>query len=91
MPQFVLDFDLSFSFRRSFGTLSLLYICVFGLFTIRISHSVDEDHAGFRFNTNILGLDIDFSNIDVRHYDYDNEKWEDCNIEEINAAYDNRK
>lgn len=89
-PQFMLDFDFDFSLRRSFGTLSLLNINLFGLFSTRIYHSKCEDHAGFYFNVNILGLDIDYNYKDVRHYDYDNEKWEECDIESINKEYDRR-
>lgn len=88
LPQFMLDFDFSFSLRRSFGTLNLLDVCVFGFFVIHIYHSKNDDHAGFYFNLNILGLDIDYSYKDVRHYDHDNDTWEECDIESINNEYD---
>lgn len=87
MPSFSFDFDCSFSFKRAFGTLNLLNICLFGFFTLRAYHSIEEDHAGFYFNINIFGLDIDYNYKDVRHYDHDNDKWEECDIEEINSNY----
>lgn len=87
MPEFFMDIDFCLSLRRSFGTLNLINILILGLFSIRIYHTKDDDHAGFYFSINILGLDIEYSYKDVRHYDYNNDKWEECDIEAINKKY----
>jgi hypothetical protein len=87
MPDFRPEIELDLSLRRSFGNITPVNIRVLGLLSLRIYHTRDEDHAGLYFNLNLLGLDIDYNYIDVRHYDHDNEKWEECNIEEINKHY----
>ena len=40
------------------------------------------DHAGFRFNLEIIGLSLNFKVYDSRHWDYENNCWEN---------YDNNK
>ena len=34
------------------------------------------DHAGFNFSLNIFGFKSLYSNVDNRHWDYDNDTWE---------------
>lgn len=87
MPSFTPEIELNFSLRRTFGNITPVSIRLFGLFSLSSWHTREEDHAGFYFNVNILGLDIDYSYKDVRHYDFDKEEWEDCDIEEINRNY----
>ena len=90
MPDFRPEIELDFSLRRAFGNITPVSICFLGLVSLQIRHTREEDHAGLYFNFNFLGLDIDYNYIDVRHYDHDEEKWEECNIEEINREYANR-
>ena len=77
IPQFILKFNCEFNLQRIFGSITFLNIFLFGFFKIEIYHTKYEDHAGLYFSLNILGLDIDYSYKDVRHYDYENNKWED--------------
>ena len=51
-------------------------IDLFGLFRLNINKNKKTDHAGFRFNLNIFGLDFDYTHYDTRHWNYDNDNWE---------------
>lgn len=70
-------FDFNFDFLQQFGNIFLFNIDIFGLFRFNIYKNKEQDHAGFGININILGLDFDFNNKDIRHWDYDNDKWEE--------------
>lgn len=54
----------------------LINISIFGLFDFHISYNDEDDHAGFYFNINVLGLFFEFNIYDIRHWDFDNECWE---------------
>ncbi len=55
-----------------------IYYTSHTLFTIELStHIKGNDHAGPAFGINILGLQIDFGIYDCRHWDYDNNCWEE--------------
>jgi len=81
MPNYFLNFDFQLSLQRCFGNLSLLNVYILGIFSIDIAHTREQDHAGFSFSLNILGFDFDYSYKDVRHYDHDNERFEEYNNE----------
>jgi len=51
-------------------------INIFEILSLIIVKNKECDHAGFNLSLNILGLKILYSNIDTRHWDYDNETWE---------------
>jgi len=54
-----------------------LYLTLFGdLLDINIAWTRKTDHAGFKFNFTFLWLMIILETYDIRHWDYDNEKWE---------------
>ena len=75
-------FVLNFYKRTRSFLFSLL-----GLIKIHLQKINDADHAGYYFSLNIFGLDFDVCYKDVRHYDHDAEKFEECDIEEINRHY----
>lgn len=60
-----------------------IYYTSYALFTIELStHFKGRDHAGPIIGINILGLEIDFGIYDNRHWDYDNNCWEEYDEEE---------
>ena len=52
------------------------YINIFNLLELNINKNKKSDHAGFRFNMNILGLNFDYTYYDIRHWNYDEDDWE---------------
>lgn len=75
-----LEFDIHFDFVKSFGSIFDIRINLFGLFDLYTYKDEEVDHAGFSFTLNILGLDFEYTNRDIRHWDYDNdcpEKYEE--------------
>jgi len=50
---------------------------VFSLFSFHILKQWKTDHAGFEIGLKILGLDLEYKYYDTRHWDYDNDKWEE--------------
>lgn len=71
------DILMDINFDQSFGNIFIIRFYLLGLFDLNIYKNKECDHAGSSFNLNILGLDLEYENKDVRHYDYDNDKWED--------------
>lgn len=49
------------------------------LFNLEVQRTYNQDHAGWRVEIKILGLDIYYTYHDIRHWDYDNDKWEEYN------------
>ena len=49
---------------------------LFGVLKLWVSKNKKTDHAGFRFNLNLLGLDFDYSYYDTRNWNYYNNSWE---------------
>ena len=47
-------------------------------FNFSLSFTRKTDHAGFRFNAEILGLFLEAQIYDTRHWDYSTDTWE-CN------------
>lgn len=83
-----LCFNLDISPVRTFGTNWFYYLNIFGILVIDLNKSNnEEDHAGLRINLNILGIDVDYENCDVRHWDYDSDMWEACDINQMNRNY----
>lgn len=51
---------------------------IFGdLFHISFFWSKERDHAGLNFDISAFGLSIHFNIYDIRHWDYDNNKWKE--------------
>ena len=46
-------------------------------FDLEISWNKKQDHAGFNFMLNILKFSFEFNIVDTRHWDYDNDCWEE--------------
>ena len=69
--------SLEMSIRFKILKLSkFINISIFGLLDFHISYNNKGDHAGFRFNIDILGLYFEFNICDIRHWDFDQECWE---------------
>ncbi len=73
MLQLLVDFDYS----DGFGDLWNIRVNIFGLFNLTTYYNKECDHAGLNITLNILGLDLEYRNTDIRHWDYDNKKWEE--------------
>lgn len=79
------EFQLSFiprlekilEFRLDFEDYPIFVLNLLGLFKLHISNSKKQDHAGFHLFITILGFDLEIQRIDHRHWDYDNDKWEE--------------
>lgn len=69
------EFFLSFKISQYFGIL----IDVFSIFEFSIKRTTEEDHAGITFMFQILGFFIYYTYHDIRHWDYENGKWEEYN------------
>lgn len=52
----------------------------FDIIKLHIYNTRKQDHAGFNFNLTILGLTINFSILDVRHWDIKNNNWYEYDI-----------
>lgn len=62
----------------------------FNLFKIHTYRTVESDHAGFRLNIRLLILDVDLNHIDIRHWNYDEDRWETQeDIDAQNLEYNN--
>jgi hypothetical protein len=48
---------------------------IFGLIRLELTNNLECDHEGFTSGLNILGFDFYLSNVDTRHWDYDNETY----------------
>lgn len=82
--------NISSNFEISFETAyyPLLVINLFELFKFEVSNSKEEDHAGFRMNIRILGIDIDLNHTDCRHWNYEEDRWETQeDIDQQNEEY----
>lgn len=49
----------------------------FSIIEIEIFKNKEQDHAGFQFILNFFGLSINYSYIDIRHWDNINDKWKE--------------
>lgn len=74
--------DLEFTIGWNWGS-PRIYIELLSLFKFHFEWNRKSDHAGIRFYLFILGLDIDYSYHDIRHWNYDEDRWE--TQEEIDA------
>lgn len=71
-----LEFTLQHA-NSTFTKQTMFYIDVLKLLTLNISNSRNQDHAGFRIELNVLGMNFDYSYYDERHWDDENNKWEE--------------
>lgn len=67
----VLEFSLSFKEYPSFN------INLFDFIEILVYKDKERDHAGFYLTIKFLGIWLDYSYYDIRHWDYDNDRWEE--------------
>ncbi len=70
-----LEFWLDFS--RLWNNIFDININLLDLISFKMSLNEKQDHAGFRTELNILGFGFLYSKHDMRHWDYDNDKWEE--------------
>jgi hypothetical protein len=68
-------FNFDFEILREYGPYYNIYINVFNIFTFNIQQTREQDHAGFYFSINLIGLNLDYSHYDIRHWDEDNDKF----------------
>lgn len=69
--------DKELRFELDFWGNILFSINIFGLIRLGISRTYDQDHAGFNATFKLLGLEVEYTYYDTRHWDYDNNKWEE--------------
>lgn len=72
-------FNFWIDFLHQFGNVYNFCFNLCGILKLVIEKDEECDHAGFRFNLNIFGLDFEYDNKDIRHWDYDNDTWEPWN------------
>jgi len=70
-PQLILEFYVNIKEG------DLISIDLFNLIKLDILNTKEIDHAGFSICLMLFGLEIAFSKYDTRHWDYDNNKWEE--------------
>jgi len=91
--QISLDFNfyksiaIDIDFIRKYDNIGMVSIDFLGLFIFHLYKDENCDHAGLTFQLNILGLDFEYNNRDVRHWDDDFRNFEYCDIEELNKKY----
>lgn len=86
---FNFNLDININPVKSFSNVYYYNLNLFGLLTISLTKTSEEDHAGVMFTLNLFGFDIDYTNTDVRHWDYENDCWEyyENEIQEMNDNY----
>ncbi len=67
--------DLELQIGYCYGS-PLLYINFLDLFRLSLQWRRKQDHAGIEFNTNLLGVDLDLNYTDIRHWNYDADRFE---------------
>lgn len=72
---FNLNFDISLFWN--------FHLELFGLVTFWCNRTRKQDHAGIAFNLDIFGFFIYYTYHDIRHWNYDEDRWE--TQEEIDA------
>ena len=75
MPGFDRSLEFGISLQRIYGNLQLIKLFLLDQINFSITHTTKEDHAGLRMELHLFGLNIQYLYIDVRHYDYENDKW----------------
>ena len=70
-----LELTFKVNFTPKWGNIFNIDIDMFDLISLHSRMDKETDHAGFRFFLNVLGLHIEFSNYDTRHWDDENETW----------------
>ena len=63
--------------NRGYGHIFTFNLTILGLIRIVFYKNEFDDHAGLRFQLNFFGLDFEYENKDIRHWDYDNDCWEE--------------
>lgn len=66
----------SIDWSRSYGHIFTFNLTLFGLIRLIYYKDKEMDHAGSTFQLHILGLDIEYTNRDIRHWDDENDCWE---------------
>ena len=80
----VLNFDLKLGLYWS------LYINIARLFELVFSRTKEQDHAGITFHLDILGFFIYYTYHDIRHWNYEEDRWETQEeIDQQNEDYNN--
>ncbi len=69
-----LDLKLTSSFQERHLRINIL-----GLLEFNLNHELECDHEGWRFTINVFGLEYLLNYIDCRHWDYDNDTYEQPN------------
>lgn len=71
------EIGLTIDWSQGFGNIFLLNFDLFGVIRIVFHKDKECDHAGSRFQLHFFGLDFEYENKDIRHWDYDNDCWEE--------------
>ena len=78
--QIYLNFNIAFNFnldiKRNDKYDYYLDFDFLNLFTFNICKTKNTDHAGFYLSLNIIYINIEYNNLDIRHWDYDNNCFE---------------
>lgn len=75
------DFKSYFYFHKQLTTYKDFEIeCVddnWNIFSIEFKKGFKEDHAGIRFAISLLGKELYLQLVDIRHWDYTNNCWQE--------------
>lgn len=72
---FAFENNLNFE-MFSYSHIFKFYFSFFNIININIDWSRRTDHAGFDFSMTILFIDINYNYYDIRHWNYDEEEFE---------------
>lgn len=78
IPYVATNFGIAFNvdWNRGYGHISTFNLTILGVIRIIFYKNEFEDHAGSTLQIHLFGVDFEYENRDIRHWDYDNDCWE---------------